>query len=173
MPLIFFVDSMISESGHSFAGKWNQNRLAYEQKELAGDEKFFDLLDDTISDQSDDASERLAAFYTMIGLGFSGWYVGQPEYLRKKMMEMAPRIRMYMETDITARLCPEAYEKVDTRDLVEPPSKSIALIAIAFVVFSITTLACNYYLFNKTTSSLIGYLREIVKHEADFNSGGR
>ncbi len=173
MPFTFFVDSMISESGLSFAAKWNQNRLAYEQNELAGDEKFFDCLDETLADPSDDASERLAAYYTMIGLGFTGWYVGQPEYLRKKMLEIAPRIRAFMETDQTSRLCPESYEKVDARDLIEPPSRSIALIAIIFVTFSITTLACNYYLFNKATSDLMGYLREIIKHEADFSAAGR
>src|SRR6185369_5068861 len=37
LPLIFFVDSMISESSLSFASHWNQNRLAYERQELAGD----------------------------------------------------------------------------------------------------------------------------------------
>ena len=36
---------MISESSLPFAAQWNQNRLAYERNELAGDEKFFDLLE--------------------------------------------------------------------------------------------------------------------------------
>src|SRR5436190_14942251 len=35
LPLIFFVDSMISESRLPFAGQWNQNRLAYDRQELA------------------------------------------------------------------------------------------------------------------------------------------
>ena len=37
-----------SESTLPFAAQWNQNRLAYERNELAGDEKFFDLLEETI-----------------------------------------------------------------------------------------------------------------------------
>jgi hypothetical protein len=41
LPLLFFVDSMISESGLPFAAQWNQNRLAYDRQELAGDEKCF------------------------------------------------------------------------------------------------------------------------------------
>src|SRR5581483_5038611 len=93
LPLIFFVDSMIAESGVSFAQEWHKKRLAYERNELAGDEKFFDLLEDTLRDRSDEASERLAVFYTCLGLGFTGIYFGQPEYLRKKMLEMATRIR--------------------------------------------------------------------------------
>src|SRR5690349_21509210 len=39
LPLIFFVDSMICESTLSFAAEWNQNRLAFDRQELAGDEK--------------------------------------------------------------------------------------------------------------------------------------
>src|SRR5437762_1337760 len=68
LPLVFFVDSMISESKLSFAGEWNQNRLAYDRQELAGDEKFFDLLEETLKDNSEDAAERLAVFYVCIGL---------------------------------------------------------------------------------------------------------
>ena len=56
LPLIFFVDSMISESGLSLAASWNRNRLAYEGKEFAGDEKFFDLLDETLNDPSEEAT---------------------------------------------------------------------------------------------------------------------
>ena len=72
LPLLFFVDSMISDSALPFAAQWNQNRLAYERNELAGDEKFFDLLEETMKDSSENASERLAVFYNCIGLGFSG-----------------------------------------------------------------------------------------------------
>ena len=106
LPLVFFVDSMISESSLPFAAQWNQNRLAYERNELAGDEKFFDLLEETIKDSGEDASERLAVYYICIGLGFSGIYFRQPEYLRKTMLTIAPRIRHLVEADQTARICP-------------------------------------------------------------------
>src|SRR3954469_7592382 len=56
LPLMFFVDSMISESKLSFASEWNQNRLAFERQELTGDDKFFDLLEEAQKDPSDDAS---------------------------------------------------------------------------------------------------------------------
>src|SRR5436190_11986976 len=139
LPLIFFVDSMISESSLGFAGQWNQHRLAYEPRynELAGDQKFFDLFDETMKESSEDASERLAIYYTCIGLGFTGIYLGQPEYLRKMMLTIAPRIRHLVETDQTAKICPEAYERVDTRDFVRPPSSRVALIAIIFACFTV------------------------------------
>ncbi|MFH0879121.1 MAG: DotU family type IV/VI secretion system protein, partial [Lentisphaerota bacterium] len=66
--LLFFVDSMVSESALPFAEEWNQNRMAFERNELAGDEKFFDLLDETLADPSEQATERLAIFYTCLGL---------------------------------------------------------------------------------------------------------
>ena len=59
MPLIFFVDSLISESTLPFAAEWNRKRLAYERNELAGDEKFFDFLDETLAEKGPDADERL------------------------------------------------------------------------------------------------------------------
>src|SRR5882762_836513 len=122
LPLLFFVDSMISDSSLPFAAQWNQNRLAYERNELAGDEKFFDLLEADLKDPSEEASERLAVFYTCIGLGFSGIYFRQPEFLRKTMFSIAPRIRRYIDADEAAKICADAYEGVDTRDLTEPPS---------------------------------------------------
>ena len=53
LPLIFFADSMIAECGLAVSTAWHHNRLAYERKELAGDEKFFDLLDETLNDPSE------------------------------------------------------------------------------------------------------------------------
>ena len=81
MPITFFVDSIIAESNLRCAGQWHKERLAYAQNELAGDEKFFDLLDETLNDPSPEATERLVIFYVCLGLGFTGWYANQPEYL--------------------------------------------------------------------------------------------
>lgn len=165
LPLIFFVDSMIAESALPFAAEWNKKRLAYDRNELAGDEKFFDLLEETLRDTSDEASERIAVFYTCLGLGFTGWYFGQPEYLRKKMLEMATRIRRLIESDQTVRICPEAYEHTDTRDLIEPPSRNLGMIAIAFVVLMLTTIVANYYLFKKASLELTESLAIVLQQD--------
>ena len=166
-PLIFFVDGMVAESKVPFAAKWNQDRLAYSFNELAGDEKFFDLFDETIKEQGDEAAERLSVYYTCIGLGFTGWYAGQPEYLRKKMLEIAPRIRHLIESDTTVRVCPEAYQNVDTRDLVEPPSSKMVVILIIFLVFLLTTLACNFFLFQQASQAMTSSLSEIIAHDKE------
>jgi type VI protein secretion system component VasF len=131
LPLIFFCDFMIKTSAIPWAGEWKE--LAFERKEMAGDEKFFDLLDETLKDKSPSANDRLMVFYTCIGLGFTGWYTGQPEHLRRKMKEMAARLQAAgMFTD-AQRICADAYEKVDMRDLIEPPGTKLAGIAIALV----------------------------------------
>jgi type VI secretion system protein ImpK len=165
LPMIFFVDSMISESGLSLAATWNRNRLAYERKELAGDEKFFDLLDETLNDASDEASQRLVIFYTCIGLGFTGWYAGQPEYLRGKMLDVSQRIRAAMETDKTLRICPETYLNVDTRDLVQPPAARLGGIAIVFAGLCLIVVTVEAYLFHAASLSLTDSLTAIGSQE--------
>jgi type IV/VI secretion system ImpK/VasF family protein len=165
LPLTFFVDSMISESGLGIAASWNRNRLAYERKELAGDEKFFDLLDETLNDPSDEASQRLLVFYTCIGLGFTGWYGSQPEYLRGKMLDVSQRIRTAMETDAAVRICPETYLNVDTRDLVEPPISKLGGIAIVFIGLCLIVVMVEAYLFHAASLSLTDSLTAIGSQE--------
>jgi len=165
LPLIFFVDSMISESGLAVAATWNRSRLAYEQKELAGDEKFFDLLDETLNDPSDEASLRLPVFYTCLGIGFMGWYAGQPEYLRGKMLDISQRLRTAMETDKTARICPEAYLNVDTRDLVQAPASRLGGIAIVFAGLCLVVITVEAYLFHAASLSLTDSLSAIGSQE--------
>ena len=165
LPLIFFVDSMISESGLPVAATWNRNRIAYERKELAGDEKFFDELDETLKDPSDEATQRLLVLYTCIGLGFMGWYAGQPEYLRGKMLDISQRIRSAMETEKSARICPEAYQNVDIRDLVQAPALRLGGIAIVFAGLCLLVMVVEIYLFRAASLSLTDSLSAIIGQE--------
>jgi type VI protein secretion system component VasF len=165
LPMIFFLDSMISESGLAVAATWNRNRLAYDRKELAGDEKFFELLDETLNDPSDEASQRLLAFYTCIGLGFTGWYAGQPEYLRGKMLDISQRIRTAMETDKSVRICPETYLSVDTRDLVQPPASKLGGIAVVFAGLCLIVITVEAFLFHAASLSLTDSLTAIGSQE--------
>jgi type VI protein secretion system component VasF len=161
LPLVFFVDSLISESSLRFAAQWNQNRLAYERNELAGDEKFFDLLEEDLKDSSEEAAERLAVFYTCIGLGFSGIYFRQPEFLRKTMFSIAPRIRRYIDADEAAKICADAYENVDTRDLTEPPSRTVVVIGLIFLCLTVASLISYVVLYQISKNDLTGYFKII------------
>lgn len=163
LVLLFFVDFMVKESQLSFAGDWSE--LAWERNELAGDEKLWDLLDQTLADPGEAATERLTVFYTCIGLGFTGWYTGQPEYLRQKMLEISARIRQTMELDENARICPEAYENVDTSDLVQPPGGKLIGIAVALIGMILVLVVGNLYLFKWASRDLTSALDTINQRE--------
>jgi type VI secretion system protein ImpK len=152
LPLLFFVDAMVKYSKLPFALDWED--LAYERNELAGESKFFELLDRTLAERSDAANERLAVFYTCLGLGFTGEYAGHAVDLRKKMLEISSRIRGLVDFNTQGRVCPEAYEHVDTRNLIEPPARSLGGIAIALVGLVVVLLATNFVLYRQYTQDL-------------------
>jgi type VI protein secretion system component VasF len=165
LPLLFFIDSMIAESSLPFAAQWNQNRLSFDRNELAGDEKFFDLLEETARESGDDASERLAMFYVFLGLGFTGIYFRQPEYLRKTMLTIAPRIRQLVEADQMAKICPESYEGIDTRDLVQPPSSKMAVVGIVFLCFILAVIASYFWMYREASKNLSASLEHILAQD--------
>jgi len=161
LPLMFFCDFMIKESALPWAREWHE--LAFERHEMAGDEKFFDLLEETLKDKSPSANERLAVFYTCMGLGFTGWYTGQPEYLRRKMKEIAARLQAAGQFSETQRICADAYEKVDTRDLVEPPGTKLIGIAIALVGLILVLFFTYGWLYHDSSSKLLQALKTVEK----------
>ena len=165
LPLIFFIDSMIAESSLPFAGQWNKSRVAFERNELAGDEKFFDLLEETMKDPGEEASERLAVFYSCLGLGFTGIYFQQPEYLRKTMLTIAPRIIQFVERDPSSRICPDTYEKVDLRNLVEPPSTKFVYVGIVFACFTLALVIAYFWLYQHNSEMLLKSFDSIRQQE--------
>ncbi len=121
---------------------------------MGGDEKFFDLLEETLKDSSPAATERLGVFYTCLGLGFTGWYAGQPEYLRKKMREIKARLDGGARDADARKICPESYDNVNTIDLIEPPGVKLFGIAVVLVICSVTLLVANFYLFHRGVGQL-------------------
>ena len=168
MPLLFFIDYMIKESSLPFADTWEE--IAREYGEHAGDEKFYDLLDETLEENNPAANERLSVFYTCLGLGFTGFYTGQPEYLRRKMTEISGRIRQMMDIDETIPLCPEAYENVDTSNLIEPPAKKLVGIGILMVGMIIVVFIVNITMFLQSKGELGDSLDSIIEHAAAQNA---
>jgi type VI protein secretion system component VasF len=84
-PLVFFIDYMVKEGNFPFNRAWRE--LGRNYNELSGDEKFFNLLSDTLKDSG--AHKTLPLFYTMLGLGFEGTYGNDPGYIEKTMQECA------------------------------------------------------------------------------------
>ena len=159
LPLIFFVDFMIKESKLSFAPNWLE--LSRKRNELAGDEKFFDLLDLELADTSDAATERLVIFYTCIGLGFTGIYSGQPEKIQRLTLRISARISDMMDADENSYICPEVYENVDSRDFTKPPGKKLVAIVIALIVLIVFWALAYCYLFGTESDKAEEYLKTI------------
>lgn len=163
LPLLFFVDFVIKESKLTFAYDWYE--LGRERNELAGDEKFFDLLDENLVDSSDAATERLVIFYTCIGLGFTGVYAGQPESIQRLMSKISARISGMMDADEKSYICPEAYENVDDRDFVEPPSTKLVGIGITLIGLIIVWSIAYFCLLKWTLDDVTTSLDTIIEHE--------
>ncbi len=160
--LIFFVDNLICTSRLKFAGQWAENRLAKERNELAGDERFFDFLDQDLKDTSEDAVERLAVYYACLGLGFMGMYQGQADQIRQYMEQIFPRIRQWVDNDPRTKISEEAYKFTDKRLLTEPPSNKIILVAVIFGFLSLCVLIVYYALYKNAVGKLSDSVEVIV-----------
>ena len=106
LPLLFFIDYIMQEL-MGISGKWNE--LAFERNELAGDEKFFDLLEQTLGNPTDLATERVEVFYQCMALGFSGTYEPSSPELAKYFSRCALRLGLAPELVETGRISPAAY----------------------------------------------------------------
>lgn len=166
LALVFFADFMVRTSSLSFAAQWKL--LAEEEVKpiFTGDEMFFDLLDETLKDRTEAATERLAVFYTCMGLGFLGFYEDQPDVVQRKTKEIAGRIRGMMDAEDVQRICPEAYEATNTADLTTPPFRSLAPYVIAVIGLAIVVLCANFLSYKLKSGELVGALRSI-KDKAD------
>jgi type VI secretion system protein ImpK len=166
LPLVFFVDSMICQSQSPAAAQWSLNRLAKEKyNELAGDDRFFVLLRETLEDHTEDASERLAVFYQCLWLGFTGPYDRKPDKLRECVDEIRPRIGAYMDSDPKRRICEEAYRGVDRRPLDDPRSNRLAILGILFAFLCIAVMVVYYALYMNASQSVRQSLK-IVRGQA-------
>ncbi len=162
LALVFFVDSMIAESQLPFASEWHQNRLAYDHNELAGDEKFYDILDEALKERGEAAAGRLLVLYTCLGLGFEGWYAGQPEEISSRMLECSARMRKHMDKDDSTKICPECYQNVDTRDLIEPPGAKLLGVGIALAGLIVVLFAANWLFYVRSVRHLTGAFDDIA-----------
>jgi type IV/VI secretion system ImpK/VasF family protein len=162
-PLIFFVDFSIVSGPVSFAHEWQEHRLAYELDPpcMVGDSEFFVYVDQTLKDRSEQGTERIAVLYSCIGLGFTGEYMGQPDYVRRKMQEMSTRIRDMMESN-KKQICPEAYENIDDRDLIEKGYRPLWGFGVGLALMLIVLFIANVVFFNDSKADLTSNVKKVL-----------
>ena len=165
LPLIFFVDYLVCTSRLRFAGQWAEKRLALDRNELAGDERFFDFLEEDLRDTSEEAAERLAVYHVCLGLGFMGMYQSQPEQIRRYLEQIFPRVRQWVDNDPRTKISEEAYKCTDTRVLTDPPGNKILLVAIAFIFVSLSVLVVYYGLYAHAVGDSKGCIKTILVND--------
>jgi type VI secretion system protein ImpK len=153
MPLLFFVDNVICTGNFDLANNWN--RLAYKRDRVTGDTDFCDEVDKALSEpESVSANERLAVYYTCMGLGFTGDRFEDPSIRQQRMTQIARRIRAMTELEDRARITPDAYTHTLQDDLVPPPVGPVWKIAIALVGLIIVLIVMNGFLYRDEIKGL-------------------
>lgn len=142
-PLVFFIDYTIKEGGLPFSAEWTE--LAREYDELSGDEKFFDMLAETLEDP--EARDRLLVFYLLLGYGFDGCHRGEGDFLERRMRLCATRF---------AELRPMASKELFAESSSAAasgrrPRRVLAAVVTVAVTFAAVALALNALRFGAET----------------------
>jgi hypothetical protein len=159
LPLLFFID-FVMQDRIALSGEWSE--LAFEQNELAGDEKFFDLLEQTLGSPTDNATDRVEVYYQCMSLGFSGTYEQQSPELHRLFRRCALRLGLSPELVESGQLTPEAYDHLDLVSKHRPfdPRRWRWAVVICLGAFLVTHLT-NQWFFHTDISGVQKQLERI------------
>ena len=144
--------------------KWHANRLGYHSDGLAGDEAFFDYLDQTLAlSHSEEVAERLVVYYLCIGLGFQGFYFNQPNKLREYMRSIQARSQYIMGLEGINKLVPQAYEHTNTKDFVRPPKENGILLLLALLFLLLTAVSLYFVMYNSIRKEISPDMYKIIQ----------
>ena len=153
-PLVFFIDYMVKEGRFPYRVEWRE--LSRNYNELSGDEKFFNLLTETL--KYPDFGNSFALFYIMLGLGFDGAYRYNHKYIEQCM-------RLCMEKTVID------YD-IYSEPVVPTPKKKtifnrqrkfgIRVAIIASAVFMLICFIINLAVFSNTTKNYREILNRAV-----------
>jgi len=155
-----FLDELVIESGVLEPGEgWAP--LASQVPGGAGG-SFFDTARAILGEpRSEETRDQIAVIYTCLGLGYTGELRNRPDELRSLMADLSSRIGDRLDADRTTRIVPEAYENVNTSDLVEPPARGVVGLGIALVAMAAVVIAGNAYFYQTSSSDLRSSLRRV------------
>lgn len=154
-PLVFFIDYMIKEGGLPFSAEWKE--LARDYNELSGDEKFFDLLSDTLEDP--DAKDRLSVFYMLLGCGFDGSHHGEADFLERRMRLCATRF-----SELRPMTTEEFFEAAELSEKTSRrPRRMLSIVMLLSLAFAGAALAFNAFRFGKDTAEFRSSVNECVQ----------
>ncbi len=148
-PLIFFIDYSIKEGGFSFSQ--NYGEIARTFNEFSGDEKFFDLLKETLSRKDDEKLSRL--FFTMLGLGFDGTYKRERSEILEIMKDCSETFHMGPDFS-REKISPDIVQEIDYIadpkslhfDLKSPKFWVAVMVAFTFISFAINWISLDVHI---------------------------
>lgn len=178
-PLCWYVDYWFGSSGEfpTLRDPWNSNRLGEypdedEDGSLAGDEAFYDKLEVALKAdvQDEAANERLAFYYTALGIGFTGLYFKAiPEHhqkLRDYMSRLYPRVRKFIDGNPSSKVTPEAYNFTDKRDFIAPARDRPLILLAALLCLLLTIFTGYFYLYGIQKKGLESAVQDIQRTES-------
>lgn len=143
------------------------------------------LLDLAVNPESAPEGDRAEAIYDTLALPggiepalFSILTMGgrtltgeDAEAFRTRMLTLSGSLPGRVDADQSARLTPDAYDHTDTTNLVEPPTRTLPVIGVVFIVAAAVLVATNVLLYRKSAASLIDALDRLASL-SEKDSGG-
>ncbi len=173
-PLVFFLDSMIQESRLPWAGQWQP--LSVELWDQRGYvDRFFAMLEEELADPAPAASERLAIYYTCLGLGFTGFDTRPAAEIRRLMLQISARIRHLMDVDPSARIVPDDQLQIIHDDMRQPAGSRLLYMGITLAGLVAVLIAANVYLFHASQNELhrdLEAIEQATTRQVDAGSDG-
>ncbi len=160
-PLIFFIDYSIKEGGFSFSSGYSE--MARTFNEFSGDEKFFDLLNETLLRKDDEKLSRL--FFTMLGLGFDGSYKRDRSELLEIMKKCAESFHMgpdFSREKISPEIIVETNYEVNRKES-RFSYKNPKFWVVVLTVFAVFSFVCNWISLMVNTSDYVDSVEGAVK----------
>ena len=162
MPLLFFVDNVICSGSHDLANNWN--RLAYKRNVVTGDDEFGLMLDNALSEpESVSANERLAVFYSCLGLGFTGGNFEDPSLRQPRMTQIAQTDPLDDRIGRSGTITPQAYSYTLQDNLVPPPVGPVWKIGVALVGLVVVFAVLNGYAYRDAINELNKHVTNVQK----------
>jgi hypothetical protein len=146
---------MVREGRFSFRDTWHI--LARGYNELSGDEKFFDLLEETL--KNPEARNASALFFVMLGLGFDGMYRKKQDYIQDCLSRCAEKTGKDFDV-FSAPLVPETKKRRGIFSRRRRFGVRFALIASA--CFMAVCFAVNMVVFTFNTAEYRALLSKTV-----------
>jgi type VI protein secretion system component VasF len=156
--LIFYVDFMIKESDLNIAAEWVE--LAFDEQELAGDEQFFDLLEQTLAQNTEVALQQLTVFRECLRLGFTGCYADDWKYIRQKHADIDKKV-FGDRFELSSQLTPTAYEHVEEKPLVFRTLKQFKFLKVFMAALVFFVIVTNIVLYYRSSGALRDTLNDI------------